>query len=106
MATTTETSGAREAGLAGGTLGAGHLVFMVMAAVAPAAGAVALIPLSIALGVGVGTPGVFVIVALTLLLFAVGFTRMVPYVRNAGAFYAFINKGLGRLAGLPAAYVA
>lgn len=106
MATTTETSGARAAGLAGGTLGAGHLVFMVMAAVAPAAGAVALIPLSIALGVGAGTPGVFVIVALTLLLFAVGFTRMVPYVRNAGAFYAFITKGLGRLAGLPAAYVA
>ncbi|MBL7258586.1 APC family permease [Paractinoplanes lichenicola] len=106
MATTTETSGAQNEGLAGGTLGAGHLVFMVMAAVAPAAGAVALIPLSIALGVGVGTPGVFVIVALTLLLFAVGFTRMVPYVRNAGAFYAFITKGLGRLAGLPAAYVA
>ncbi|GAA0526199.1 APC family permease [Paractinoplanes ferrugineus] len=92
--------------LAGGTLGAAHLVFMVMAAVAPAAGAVALIPLSIALGVGVGTPGIFVVVALILLLFAVGFTRMVPYVRNAGAFYAFITRGLGGLAGLPAAYVA
>ena len=97
---------ARQGVLAQGTLGASHLVFMVMAAVAPAAGAVALIPLAIALGVGIGTPGIFVAVAVILMLFAVGFTRMVPYVRNAGAFYAFITRGLGRLYGLAAAYVA
>lgn len=92
--------------LAKGTLGVAHLVFMVMAAVAPAAGAVALLPLAIALGVNVGTPGMFVAVAIILLLFAVGFTRMVPHVRNAGAFYAFITQGLGRTFGLPAAYIA
>lgn len=93
-------------GLARGSLGVSHLVFMVTAAVAPAAGAVAILPLAIALGVGIGTPGIFVVVAAILLLFAIGFTRMVPYVRNAGAFYAFITTGLGRLFGLPAAYVA
>lgn len=92
--------------LAGGTLGVAHLVFMVMAAVAPAAGVVAILPLAIGLGVGVGTPGIFVVVAVILLLFAVGFTRMVPHVRNAGAFYAFISRGLSRVVGLPAAYVA
>lgn len=96
----------RDDDLAKGTLGVAHLVFMVMAAVAPAAGVVAIIPLAIVLGVGVGTPGMFVLVAVVLLLFAVGFTRMVPYVRNAGAFYGFITKGLGPMAGLPAAYIA
>jgi amino acid transporter len=30
----------------------------------------------------------------------------VPYVRNAGAFFAYITKGLGRIPGLAAAYVA
>jgi hypothetical protein len=75
-------------GLARGTLGPAHIVFMIMAAVAPAGGVVAILPLAIALGVGVGTPGMFVVVGLVLTLFAVGFTRMVPYVRNAGAFFA------------------
>ncbi|GAB7006770.1 APC family permease [Nocardioides sp. AN3] len=93
-------------GLARGTLGPAHIVFMVMAAVAPAGGAVAILPLAIALGVGVGTPGMFVVVGAVLTLFAVGFTRMVPYVRNAGAFFAYIANGLGRPPGLAAAYVA
>nr|WP_281367328.1 APC family permease [Nocardioides kongjuensis] len=79
---------------------------MVMAAVAPAGGAVALIPLALALGVGVGTPGMFVVVAAILTLFAVGFTRMVPFVRNAGAFFAYVTNGVGRPPGLAAAYVA
>lgn len=104
--TATATAAPQGAQLAGGTLGVAHLVFIVMAAVAPAGGVVAILPLAIALGVGVGTPGVFVVVAVILLLFAVGFTAMVPNVRNAGAFYAFIARGLGRAAGLPAAFVA
>ncbi len=93
-------------GLARGTLGPAHIVFMVMAAVAPAGGAVAILPLGIALGVGVGTPGIFVVVALVLTLFAVGFTRMVPHVRNAGAFFSYVAHGLGRPPGLAAAFVA
>jgi amino acid transporter len=93
-------------GLAQGTLGVGHIIFMVMAAIAPAGGAVAILPLAIALGVGVGTPGIFLVVGFGLLLFAIGFTRMVPYVRNAGAFFAYVTAGIGRPAGLCAALVA
>ncbi len=92
--------------LAPGSLSAAHIVFMVMAAIAPAAVAVGLLPLAIGLGVGVGTPGVIGLVGLTLLCFAVGFTKMVPLIRNAGAFYAFIRRGLGNTAGLVAAFVA
>jgi amino acid transporter len=113
LVTTEETAVGRAAdpvgihpGLAQGTLGPAHIVFMVMAAVAPAGGAVAILPLAIALGVGVGTPGMFVVVGLVLALFAVGFTRMVPFVRNAGAFFAYIVHGLGRPPGLAASYVA
>ncbi|MBY4128258.1 APC family permease [Rhodococcus fascians] len=92
--------------LAQGSLNVAHIVFMVMATVAPAGGAVAILPLAIGLGVGVGTPGMYVFVLVIMLLFAVGFTRMVPYVQNAGAFFAYIVRGLGRPVGLAGAYIA
>ena len=79
---------------------------MVMATVAPAGGAVAILPLAIGLGVGVGTPGMYVFVMAIMLLFAIGFTKMVPHVHNAGAFFAYIVKGLGRPVGLAGAYIA
>lgn len=103
---TTTQPAADSSGLATGSLGSTHIVFMVLAAVAPAGVTVALLPLAIGLGVGVGTPGMIIAVAIVLLIFSVGYTRMVGYVRNAGAMFAFIAKGLGRPAGLPAAFVA
>lgn len=45
-------------------------------------------------------------VGVVLCLFAVGFTAMTPYIRNAGAFYSYVARGLGRPAGLGAALVA
>ena len=95
-----------ETELAKGSLNVAHIVFMVMATVAPAGGAVAILPLAIGLGVGVGTPGMYVFVMAIMLLFAVGFTRMVPHVHNAGAFFAYIVRGLGRPVGLAGAYIA
>lgn len=95
-----------ETELAQGSLNVAHIVFMVMATVAPAGGAVAILPLAIGLGVGVGTPGMYVFVMAIMLLFAVGFTKMVPHVHNAGAFFAYIVKGLGRPVGLAGAYMA
>ncbi|MBY6537922.1 APC family permease [Rhodococcus sp. BP-349] len=92
--------------LAQGSLNVAHIVFMVMATVAPAGGAVAILPLAFGLGVGLGTPGMYVFVVVIMLLFAVGFTRMVPYVQNAGAFFAYIVRGLGRPVGLAGAYIA
>lgn len=92
--------------LARGSLGARHIVFMVLAAVAPAGFTVSLLPLAIGLGVGVGTPGMLLLVAIALLIFSVGYTRMAPHIRNAGAMFAYIVHGLGRPIGLAAAYVA
>jgi amino acid transporter len=92
--------------LAGGSLSAPHIVFMVIAAAAPMAVIVAIVPIAFALGNGPGTPGMFLVAALTLAVFSVGYTRAIPHVRNAGAFYAYITRGLGRPAGLLAAYTA
>lgn len=87
-------------------MGVADIVFFVLAAVAPVGVVVSLTTLSIALGAGAGTPGTYVIAGVVLLLFAIGYVRMSRRVINAGAFYAYISRGLGRVAGTAAAYVA
>jgi amino acid transporter len=87
-------------------LGTADIVFMVMAAAAPMAVVVALMPMAFAFGNGAGVPGVYLGAILALLLFALGYVRILPYVQNAGAFYAYITASIGRESGLAAAYVA
>ena len=66
-------------------------MFMVMAAAAPMAVVVALMPMAFAFGNGAGVPAVYLGSAIAILFFAVGYVRIIPYVRNAGAFYAYIS---------------
>ena len=87
-------------------LGVGAIVFLVLAAVAPLTGMVVVASLAIALGNGGGTPFAFFAVAVVLLLFAVGYGKMSSELVNAGGFYAFVVKGLGRPAGLAAGFIA
>lgn len=87
-------------------LGVGAIVFLVLAAVAPLTGMVVVASLAIAFGNGGGAPFSFLAVAAVLLLFAIGYGRMSSQLVNAGGFYAFVVKGLGRPAGLAAGYVA
>ncbi len=89
-----------------GVLNTSELVFMVMAAAAPMAVVVALMPMAFAFGNGVGVPGTYVGAMIAMLLFAVGYVQIIPHVRNAGAFYAYISASFGRTCGLAAAYVA
>ena len=53
-----------------------------------------------------GAPFSFLAVAAILLLFAIGYGKMSSELVNAGGFYAFVVKGLGRPAGLAAGYIA
>jgi amino acid transporter len=92
--------------LSAGVLGSADIVFMVIAAAAPMAVVVALMPMAFAFGNGSGVPGAWLIALAAMLLFAVGYVRIIPHVRNAGAFYAYIAASLGRACGLGAAYVA
>ncbi|MBE1875836.1 APC family permease [Myceligenerans pegani] len=87
-------------------LGVAGIVFLVLAAVAPLTGVVVVASLAIALGNGGGTPMSFLLVAAILLLFAVGYAQMSKQLVNAGGFYAFVVKGLGRTGGLVAGFIA
>jgi amino acid transporter len=87
-------------------LGVAGIVFLVLAAVAPLTGIVVVASLVIALGNGGGAPVSFFIVAIVLLLFAVGYAQMSKQLVNAGGFYAFVVKGLGRTGGLIAGFIA
>ena len=87
-------------------LGVAGIVFLVLAAVAPLTGIVVVASLVIALGNGGGAPVSFFIVAIILLLFAVGYAQMSKQLVNAGGFYAFVVKGLGRTGGLIAGFIA
>lgn len=54
----------------------------------------------------VGQPLLFLILGVVLALFSVGYAEMSRHVHNAGAFYAYISRGLGPTAGAGAALVA
>jgi len=87
-------------------LGTADIVFMVMAAAAPLSVVVGLMPIAFAFGNGGGLPGTYLCAVAAMLLFAVGYVRIIPFVQNAGAFYAYITASVGRECGLAAAYVA
>jgi amino acid transporter len=89
-----------------GSLGVASIVFIVVAAAAPLGVIAGTAPLGVVLGNGSGFALSYLVVTLGLLLFAVGFTAATPHVREAGAFYAYVEKGLGKSTGLAAAFVA
>lgn len=89
-----------------GTLGVGAIVFMVIAQAAPLTVMVANTPLMIGMGNGIAAPLDAALGGVIMLLFAIGFVAMSAHITNAGAFYAYIQKGLGRIVGLGAAALA
>ncbi|QAY63078.1 APC family permease [Xylanimonas allomyrinae] len=99
---TSETQEGRQ--LASGRLGVWGIAFFVISAAAPLTVVVSAAPTALRLG-GIGAPGAMLVCGMVLILFAVGFTAMSRYVRNAGAFYAYATRGLGRPAGLATALV-
>ena len=103
---TDSTAAGSSTALQRGALGVAGIVFLVLAAVAPLTGIVVVASLAIALGNGGGTPASFLIIAVILLLFAVGYAQMSKQLVNAGGFYAFVVKGLGRTGGLIAGLIA
>lgn len=89
-----------------GNLGVASIVMMVVAAAAPLTVMAANSPLIIAMGNGIAAPLDAAIATLIMYLFTAGFIVMSRYVTNAGAFYAYIQKGLGRQVGLASATLA
>ncbi|HLQ79832.1 MAG TPA: amino acid transporter, partial [Brachybacterium sp.] len=88
------------------SLGVAGIVLMVVAAAAPITVVVANFPLILLESGTVGAPLMIVGATLILLLFSVGYTWMTPHVPDAGAFYAYVDRGLGARAGLGTAAIA
>ena len=89
-----------------GSIGVLGIVFFVVAAAAPLAGMTGAAPVAIVLGSGSGTPGAYLLVGLVLLLFSVGYAAMSHRVTNAGAFFAYVGRGLGTNMGVGSAFVS
>ena len=98
--------GAVSRALARDRLGVPAVLFFVLAGVAPLTVAAGVIPTAYATTGLTGIPAAFLVIAVILAIFAAGYVAMARSITNAGAFYAFIARGLGRPAGVAAALVA
>ena len=93
-------------GLRANTLGTASIVFFVVAAASPLTGVAGGLPVSFALGNGDGVAALYGVAALVLLIFSVGYAAMSRRMINAGAFYAYVGRGIGPWAGIMAAFLA
>lgn len=87
-------------------LGMPGLLLSVVAANAPLMVVAGVMPTAYGVMGIIGQPLLFVILGLVLILFSVGYAEMSRHVHNAGAFYAYIARGLGGTAGAGASLVA
>ncbi|MEV0716666.1 APC family permease [Asanoa sp. NPDC050611] len=87
-------------------LGVVHLFFFVVAASAPLTVLGGGVTTMFAVTGSKGIPLSFLVIALILGIFAVGYAAMSRHVANAGAFYSYIAQGIGRPAGVGGSFVA
>ncbi|MGD6980309.1 MULTISPECIES: APC family permease [Citricoccus] len=87
-------------------IGIPALVFMIIAASAPLTVMAGGVPSNFAVTSLVGIPLSFLVLGVVLVLFSIGYAAMSSHVHNAGAFYAYIAKGLGKPVGVGASLVA
>ncbi|WP_083587155.1 APC family permease [Agrococcus sp. Marseille-P2731] len=101
------TTGAASA-LGGGVarLGVPSIVFMIIAASAPLTVLAGGVTTNYAVSGITGVPLGMLLLAGGLLIYAVGYVAMSRHIRNAGAFYAYIARGLGPAAGVGGAWMA
>ncbi|MCX5319098.1 APC family permease [Streptomyces sp. NBC_00120] len=96
----------QDSALRAGRLGTAGLLLSVLAATGPLMVVAGVMPTTFAVMGVVGQPLLFLILGVVLALFSVGYAEMSRHVHNAGAFYAYISRGLGPTAGAGAALVA
>ncbi|MEU6121641.1 APC family permease [Streptomyces sp. NPDC047123] len=96
----------QERALRAGRLGTAGLLLSVLAATGPLMVVAGVMPTTFGVMGIVGQPLLFLILGVVLALFSLGYAEMSRHVHNAGAFYAYISRGLGGTAGAGAALVA
>ena len=100
-------TGATESGkLHRRALGVPDLVFFIVAASAPLTAVAGGQAATYLVTGNKGVPFMFIPLGIILALFAVGYATMSRFVANAGAFYAYVARGLGKVQAVGAAFVA
>lgn len=92
--------------LAANRLGIMHVVFFVITAAAPLTVIAGVVSTGWLVTDIKGLPLAFLVVAVVLALFCVGYVAVARRIRNAGAFYTYIAKGLGKPLGVGGSFVA
>ena len=92
--------------LAADRLGVPSVVYFVLSAAAPLTVVAGVVTTGYAVTGITGLPISFLVVGAVLALFSVGYVAMARHMVNAGAFYAYISRGLGRPFGVAGAWVA
>jgi amino acid transporter len=87
-------------------LGTRDLVFFIVAASAPLTAVAGGQAASYLVTGNKGIPFLFVPLAIILGIFTVGYAAMSRHVADAGAFYTYVTRGLGRIAGVGTAFGA
>jgi amino acid transporter len=87
-------------------LGVPDLVFFIVAASAPLTAVAGGQAATYLVTGNKGVPFMFIPLGIMLALFAVGYAAMSRHVTNAGAFYAYVARGLGKVQAVGAAFVA
>jgi amino acid transporter len=87
-------------------LGVPDLVFFIVAASAPLTAVAGGQAATYLVTGNKGIPFLFIPLAIVLGVFAVGYAAMSRHVADAGAFYTYVVRGLGRIPGVGAAFLA
>jgi amino acid transporter len=89
-----------------GRLSVAWVFLLVVSAASPITSLLGAVPLGFVQGNGAGLPAAYVIAALVLVCFAVGYAAISRRVINTGAFYSYIARGIGRPPAVGAALLA
>ncbi|MBT2234730.1 APC family permease [Nonomuraea sp. NEAU-A123] len=92
--------------LAADRLNARAIIFFTMSAAAPLTVVAGLVPTAYAVTGSTVLPAAFLIMGVVLAAFSTGYVAMARHMPSAGALYTYISRGLGRPAGVGAAWVA
>ncbi len=85
-------------------LGLLGVLFLALAAAAPMSAMLGNVPIAVGFGNGTAAPGGFILAAILLFLFSVGYVAMARRFTTAGGFYGYISHGLGRPLGMAAGW--
>ena len=87
-----------------GAVGLGGVLFLTLTGSAPITAMLLNVPILVGSGQGLGSPAAFIVAAIVLVIFSVGYVAMSRKKTAAGGFYSYISHGLGREIGFGAGF--